>query len=168
MLGLGRERVVRVPADGQGRMRADALPALDGPTIVCMQAGNVNTGAFDPVARDLPRGRARPARGSTSTARSACGPRLRRRTAISRPASSSRTRGRPTRTSGSTFPTTAASCSCATPRALRAAMAASAPRISPQGDERDPHQFTPEMSRRARGVEVWAALRSLGRAGSPS
>ena len=49
MLGLGRERVVRVPADEQGRMRADALPALNGPAIVCAQAGNVNTGAFDPV-----------------------------------------------------------------------------------------------------------------------
>ncbi len=49
MLGLGRERVVRVPVDGQGRMRADALPAISGPTIVCVQAGNVNTGAFDPL-----------------------------------------------------------------------------------------------------------------------
>ena len=49
MLGLGRERVVRVPADGQGRMIATQLPPIDGPTIVCTQAGNVNTGAFDPI-----------------------------------------------------------------------------------------------------------------------
>ena len=49
MLGLGRERVVRVPVDGQGRMRADALPRLKAPAIVCIQAGNVNTGAFDPA-----------------------------------------------------------------------------------------------------------------------
>ncbi len=49
MLGLGRERVVRVPADGQGRMRPDALPDMNGPTIICIQAGNVNTGAFDPA-----------------------------------------------------------------------------------------------------------------------
>ena len=52
MLGLGRERVTRIEADGQGRMRPDALAAaldkLDGPTVVCLQAGNVNTGAFDP------------------------------------------------------------------------------------------------------------------------
>lgn len=48
LLGLGRNRVVRVPVDGQGRMRADALPTLSGPTILCVQAGNVNTGAFDP------------------------------------------------------------------------------------------------------------------------
>ena len=50
LLGFGRKRVVRVPVDGQGRMRADALPPLSGPTIVCVQAGNVNTGAFDPLA----------------------------------------------------------------------------------------------------------------------
>ena len=49
MLGLGRDRVVRVPVDAEGRMRADSLPRLRGPAIVCTQAGNVNTGAFDPV-----------------------------------------------------------------------------------------------------------------------
>lgn len=49
LLGLGRDRIVTVPTDGQGRMRADALPALSGPAIVCIQAGNVNTGAFDPA-----------------------------------------------------------------------------------------------------------------------
>ncbi len=50
LLGLGRERVMRVPVDGQGRMRASALPTLDERSIVCIQAGNVNTGAFDPAA----------------------------------------------------------------------------------------------------------------------
>ncbi|MCZ6507198.1 MAG: pyridoxal-dependent decarboxylase, partial [Acidobacteria bacterium] len=49
MLGLGRNRVLRVPTDDQGRMRADELPPLDGPAIICTQAGNVNTGAFDPI-----------------------------------------------------------------------------------------------------------------------
>src|SRR5690348_856490 len=57
MLGLGRSRVIRVPADGQGRMRADALPALDDHTLVCIQAGNVNTGAFDPAAEICSRAR---------------------------------------------------------------------------------------------------------------
>jgi aromatic-L-amino-acid decarboxylase len=50
MVGLGAERVERVPVDGQGRLRTDALPPLDERTIVCLQAGNVNTGAFDPAA----------------------------------------------------------------------------------------------------------------------
>jgi len=49
MLGLGRRRIVRVPADDRGRMRVDSLPRLTPATIVCVQAGNVNTGAFDPV-----------------------------------------------------------------------------------------------------------------------
>src|SRR5580700_11074502 len=49
MLGLGRSRLTRVPADDQGRIRLDALPPLDDQTIVCAQAGNVNSGAFDPA-----------------------------------------------------------------------------------------------------------------------
>ena len=49
MVGFGRDRVVRVPVDAQGRMRFDAFPDVDDRTIVCLQAGNVNTGAFDPV-----------------------------------------------------------------------------------------------------------------------
>src|SRR5947209_2071912 len=57
MLGLGRSRVVRVPVDGQGRMRADALPHLDERTILCLQAGNVNTGAFDPAGAICPEAR---------------------------------------------------------------------------------------------------------------
>src|SRR6185312_9516724 len=58
MLGLGRTRVVKVPVDGQGRMRLDAFPDISGPTIVCTQAGNVNTGAFDPIAEICQRGHA--------------------------------------------------------------------------------------------------------------
>src|SRR5690606_8938275 len=58
MLGLGRSRIVRVPADSQGRMRADALPVMSGPTIVCLQAGNVSTGAFDPFESIIPQARA--------------------------------------------------------------------------------------------------------------
>jgi glutamate/tyrosine decarboxylase-like PLP-dependent enzyme len=50
LLGLGRNRVVKIPVDAQGRMRVDALPSSSGPTIVCAQVGNVNTGACDAVA----------------------------------------------------------------------------------------------------------------------
>ncbi len=72
MLGFGRSRVVRVPVDNQGRMRAEGLPQLDGPAIVCLQAGNVNTGAFDPFPR-LAWERARRAPGCTCRVRSALG-----------------------------------------------------------------------------------------------
>src|SRR5690606_12511684 len=51
LVGLGRERVHVVPADGEGRLRADLLPDLAGPVLVCAQAGEVNTGAFDPFDR---------------------------------------------------------------------------------------------------------------------
>ena len=61
LLGLGRRRVVKVPADSQGRMRPNALPSLSEPTIVCVQAGNVNTGAFDPMREIV--GRVHAARG---------------------------------------------------------------------------------------------------------
>jgi hypothetical protein len=54
MLGLGSETALRVPVDAQGRMRPDellrVLAAVEGPAIVCAQAGNVNTGAIDPLA----------------------------------------------------------------------------------------------------------------------
>ena len=55
LLGLGSQRVTRVAVDEQGRMMADALPPISGPTIVCLQAGNVNTGAFDQAAEIIPR-----------------------------------------------------------------------------------------------------------------
>jgi Pyridoxal-dependent decarboxylase conserved domain len=58
LAGFGRNRVVRVPVDDQGRMRADAFPELSGPTIVCLQAGNVNSGAFDPATEIIPRAKA--------------------------------------------------------------------------------------------------------------
>src|SRR5689334_4373967 len=54
LLGLGRSRVVTVPVDDQGIMRSDALPEIASPAIVCIQAGNVNTGAFDPAGEILP------------------------------------------------------------------------------------------------------------------
>src|SRR5437870_8842384 len=55
LLGLGRERVISAPVDGQGRIRSDATPRLDADAIVCLQAGDVNTGAFDPAAEIIPR-----------------------------------------------------------------------------------------------------------------
>ena len=81
--GIGSGGTARVDVDDQGRMRAaaleEALRDVSGPTIVCAQAGEVNTGAFDPLRRDRGVCRARPAPGCTSTARSACGrPPLRR------------------------------------------------------------------------------------------
>ena len=58
ILGLGRSRVTRIPTDDQGRIRPELLPELDAMTIVCLQAGNVNTGAFDPCEEIIAKARA--------------------------------------------------------------------------------------------------------------
>ncbi len=166
VLGLGRDRVHRVPVDDQGRMRADALPPLDGRTIVCVQAGNVNSGAFDP-ARDICT-RARDA-GAWVHVDGAFGiwaaasPRYRHLTDGFELADS-------WATDAHKWPNAGYDCGIALvrdPDQLQAAMAATSAYFIP-GGEREPSQFTPEMSRRARGVELWAALASLGRSGLAS
>jgi hypothetical protein len=100
-------RRVRRSADDQGRMRADALPAVlagcDGPTIVCAQAGNVGSGAVDPMAAICAAAHQRPdsrRRGCTSTGRSDSGPRPARRCGTCAPVWTEPIPGRWTRTSG--------------------------------------------------------------------
>jgi len=163
LLGLGRERVHRVPVDGQGRMRADAVPPIDARTIVCIQAGNVNSGAFDPARDICARARAAGAWVHVDGAFglwAAASPRLRRLTDGFGDADS-------WSTDGHKWPNTVYDCGLAMvrdPLQLRGAMTATAAYFAPT-DLREPSQFTPEMSRRARAVELWAALRSLGREG---
>lgn len=163
LLGLGRERVVRVPVDGQGRMRAEALPDLSPATIVCIQAGNVNTGAFDPAADICAAARQAGAWVHVDGAFglwAAAAPARAHLAAGFAEADSWATDGHKWLNvpydSGITF--------CRNPEHLRGAMAATAAYLA-QSDQRQPMNYTPEMSRRARGVEIWAALRSLGRAG---
>ena len=163
MLGLGRERVVRVPVDGQGRMIAKQLPAAEGPTIVCMQAGNVNTGAFDPIGEVAARLRGT---GAWIHVDGAFG-----LWAAASPAKHSLASGVDLADSLATdahkwlnVPYDSGLVFVRDRRALNGAMSASAAYLI-EGQTRDPHLFVPEMSRRARAVEIWAALRSLGRRG---
>jgi glutamate/tyrosine decarboxylase-like PLP-dependent enzyme len=164
LLGLGRNRVVKVPVDGQGRMRAEALPKISGPTIICVQAGNVNTGAFDPIdqicsiAHD---------RGAWVHVDGAFG-----LWAAAAPSRAHLTKGIHNADSWATdahkYLNVPYDCGLAFVRnaeALRAAMAITAEYLPTESSERNPSDYTPELSRRARGVEVWAALRSLGRKG---
>ena len=168
MLGLGQERVQSVATDEQGRMRAAALESAlaqeEVPTIVCAQAGDINTGAFDPIL-EIVATAARTAPGVTSTAPSASGSRPARPGGRSSTATWAPTRGPRTGTSGSTSRTTAGSPPSRT-RAHSAAMASTSAYI-PDHDASTPWGFdwTPEFSRRARGIPVYAALRSLGRTG---
>ncbi|MDE3189173.1 MAG: aspartate aminotransferase family protein [Acidobacteriota bacterium] len=163
LLGLGRNRVVRVPADNQGRMRADALPHLDDRTVLCLQAGNVNTGAFDPAQAICPAARAAGAWIHVDGAFglwAAASPRYRHLTKGFEQADS-------WATDGHKWPNIGYDCGIALvrdPQALRAAMSIQAPYLV-KGEQREPSDYSPELSRRARGVELWAGLRSLGRSG---
>ncbi|MGH7601801.1 MAG: pyridoxal phosphate-dependent decarboxylase family protein [bacterium] len=164
LLGLGRSRVVKIPVDGQGRMRVEALPKIAGPTIVCVQAGNVNTGAFDPI--DLICSIAHDS-GAWVHVDGAFG-----LWASAAPARAHLTKGIQNADSWATdahkYLNVPYDCGLAFVRnaeALRAAMAITAEYLPTEGPERNPSDYTPELSRRARGVEVWAALRSLGRKG---
>jgi glutamate/tyrosine decarboxylase-like PLP-dependent enzyme len=163
MLGLGRERVVTVPADGQGRLRPDALPALRGPAIVCLQAGNVNTGAFDPAPPVIARAREA---GAWVHVDGAFG-----LWAAAAPGRAYLAAGLADADSWATdahkwlnVPYDSGLALVRDEAALQAAMGMSAAYL-PDAGVRDPADSTPELSRRARGVEVWAALRNLGRSG---
>ncbi len=164
MLGLGRSRVLRVPVDGQGRMRPDALPEITGPTIVCVQAGNVNTGAFDPVGEICaiahPAGAWVHVDGAFGLW-AAAAPSLRHLYEGVAQADSWATDAH----KWLNVPYDSGLAFVRHPDALRAAMAISAEYLPTEGPQRNPSDYTPELSRRARGVEVWAALRALGRSG---
>ncbi|MFT3789824.1 MAG: pyridoxal-dependent decarboxylase [Rudaea sp.] len=163
ILGLGRNRVVRVPVDAQGRMRADALPSPAGPAIVCAQVGNVNTGACDDVAAI----RARIGGAAWLHVDGAFG--LWARAAPSR---APLVHGLESADSWATdahkwlnVPYDSGLAFVRDANALSAAMAITAEYLPTDSPWRNPSDFTPELSRRARGVDVWAALRSLGRDG---
>lgn len=164
MLGLGRSRVTVVPADEQGRMRADALPALDRNTVVCIQAGNVNSGAFDP-AGEICR-RAHDA-GAWVHVDGAFGP-----WALVSPAYAPLAEGVTDADSWAidchkwlNVPYDSGIVAVREAQHLRRALSWGNAAYLTQSAEREPWQFTPDASRRARGIELWAALRSLGRQG---
>ena len=157
-LGLGTACVIPVETDDQGRMLPDALRAalreLEGPTIVCASAGNVNTGSIDPLERDRRRRRRRPARGSTSTARSASGPPRARRSGTWSPARSAPTRWATDMHKWLNVPYDSGVAFCAHPDAHRAAMGVRASYLihADPGGPRDQLDWNPEFSRRARGL----------------
>jgi glutamate/tyrosine decarboxylase-like PLP-dependent enzyme len=163
LAGFGSKRVTIVEADGQGRMRAEKLPRLSERTIVCIQAGNVNTGAFDPASEIC---KAAKEQGAWVHVDGAFG-----LWACISPKYEHLTRGFDQADSWATdahkWPNVGYDSGLAIVRdgaALRASMGIAAPYLEP-GSRREPMHHTPEASRRARGVELWAALKSLGRSG---
>jgi glutamate/tyrosine decarboxylase-like PLP-dependent enzyme len=168
-LGLGRERIKSVATDAQGRMDAASLRRVvgrcRGPLIVCTQAGNVNTGAFDPLPEIV---EAVHERGGWVHVDGAFG-----LWAAASPALAHLVRGAAGADSWATdghkwlnVPYDSGIVIVADAAAHRAAMTiAAAYLVQTEGHERDPFDYVPEFSRRARGFTVWAALRSLGRRG---
>lgn len=164
VIGLGRNRVIKVPVDDQGRMRADAMPSVSGPTIVCVQSGNLNTGAFDPADEICDRVAGT---GAWVHVDGAFG--LWARTA---PTRAEYARGIERADSWATdghkwlnVPYDSGIAFVRDADALRASMAVTAEYLPSASEHRNPSDFTPELSRRARGVDIWAALRALGRSG---
>ena len=168
-LGLGTAAIREVEADGQGRMRPDALAGMlrgrSGPTIVCAQVGNLNTGALDRVGEVCEVAHQAQAWVHVDGAFGLW--------AAASPSLRPLTRGVELADSWATdahkwlnVPYDSGIAICAHPQAHRAAMTGSASYF-PQaaGRERDPMDWNPELSRRARGFALWAALRSLGAAG---
>jgi glutamate/tyrosine decarboxylase-like PLP-dependent enzyme len=165
-LGLGAPALV--PVDDQGRLRPDALAAtlstVDGPAIVCLQAGNVHSGAYDPLGPAIALAREHGAWVHVDGAFglwAAVSPRLRHLVDGARDADSWATDAHKTLN----VPYDCGIAVVARRRALRSAMGMRASYLVHDQERPDPLDTVPELSRRARGVPVWAALRSLGRSG---
>jgi glutamate/tyrosine decarboxylase-like PLP-dependent enzyme len=169
LVGLGTDSIVAVEADGQGRMSPTALRTAlrdgSGPTVVCAQLGNVNTGALDPIGEicDIAADA-----GAWVHVDGAFG-----MWAAASPAMRPLVAGVDRADSWATdahkwlnVPYDSGLVFCANPEAHRAAMSMQASYFAQAaGDERDPFDYNPEASRRARGLPIYAALRSLGRSG---
>lgn len=160
LLGFGRDRVIRVPVDSQGRMVASDIPKLRGPAIICAQLGNVNTGACDPIGHicDIAQSAGAWVHVDGAFGLWAATAPARRHLVEGMTAADSWA------TDGHKWLNTPQDCGIAIVRdreALRRAMAISAAYYGPLA-KREPMQWCPDSSRRARAVELWAALRFLG------
>ena len=167
LLGFGDRSFVVVPADAQGRMQpdalADALGAGEGPAIVCAQAGNVSSGALDPLDRIADACEAAGAWLHVDGAFglwAAASPRFRHLAAGHDRADSWAVDGH----KWLNVPYDCGIAFCAHPAAHADSMAVAASYLQ-RADGRSPSDWVPESSRRARGFAVYAALRELGRNG---
>ncbi len=163
LLGFGTDKIDYVPCDRQGRINIDALPSLDSSTIVLLQAGNVNSGASDPIAAVAAAAKKSGAwvhvDGAFGLWAAACEKTAEQLTGYE--AADSWV------VDGHKWLNTPYDCGiaiCKNPEAVHHAMATQAPYLKAGGDAA-PKDMVPEFSRSARGVEIWAALRSLGREG---
>lgn len=163
MLGLGRDRAVRVPVDDQGRIRPDHVPDIAGPTILCLQAGNVNSGAFDPATEIISPARAGGAWVHVDGAFGLWA----RASGTLEPLAAGLEAADSWATDAHKWLNVPYDCGAAFVRsqeALQRAMSITGAYLL-KGERRNAIDVTPDSSRRARAIEVWAALKSLGRSG---
>ena len=163
ILGLGKDRLIQVPTDEQGRMRADLLPELGNNTLLILQAGNVNSGAFDPFVEICSKARAADAWVHIDGAFglwAAASPRLKHLTAGIELADSWSVDAHKTLNA----PYDSGLIFCRHRDALTQALHMTGSYII-YSENRDGMLYSADMSRRARAVELWATLMALGRSG---
>lgn len=163
ILGLGKDRLIQVPTDEQGRMRADLLPELDSNTLLILQAGNVNSGAFDPFVEICSKARTADAWVHIDGAFglwAAASPKLNHLTAGIELADSWSVDAHKTLNA----PYDSGLILCHHRDALTQALHMTGSYII-YSENRDGMLYSPDMSRRARAVELWATLMALGRSG---
>jgi len=164
LLGMGCERVTKIPTDSMGRMLADKIPKPNGPTIICVQAGDVNAGCFDPIDQVINEFKTDDvwihvdgAYGLwvlTSSKYKHLGKGIERADSWLVDAHK-----------WLNVPYDSGIAIVKKVESLRSAMSISTSYLKSTPGKRQPSEYTPELSRRARGIEVWAAIASLGREG---
>jgi glutamate/tyrosine decarboxylase-like PLP-dependent enzyme len=163
LAGFGLDEIIKVPTDDQGRIIAEKIPELDASTLLCLQAGNVNTGAIDPIKKICLQAKEKGAwvhidgafglwaRVSRDKSQLAEGCELADSWAIDLH-------------KWLNVPYDSGLVICKEPQVLQNALSVSAAYL-PDSVEPEPYFNTPEMSRRARAIDTWAAMYSLGRKG---
>lgn len=163
LAGLGRERIIRVPADEEGRIIVEKIPHTNGPTIICTQAGNVNTGNSDDVNSICERVTNKNTWVHVDAAFglwAAASPKYKYLLKGIEKADSWGADAH----KWLNVPYDCGLIFVKNKEALVQAMSSAASYL-PMSAVREPYQYVPEMSREARGVAVWAALKSLGKKG---
>ena len=164
MLGLGRNRVIKVPVDDQGRMDTQQFPEIQDNTIIITQAGNINSGSFDPIVEICQRAEGKNTWvhvdgafglwAMASAKHKHLGAGLRQADSWATDAHK-----------WLNVPYDSGLAFVKHPHALKAAMAITASYLPSENAGRNPSDYTPELSRRARGIDVYAVLRQLGKSG---
>ncbi len=164
MLGMGNERVTKVPTDHNGRMLIDKIPKPSGPAIICVQAGDVNSGCFDQIDEIINRFKSDDVwihvDGAFGLWVLVSGKYKHLGQGIEKADSWSVDAHK-----WLNVPYDSGIALVRNAEALRSAMSVRTSYLKSTPGKRQPNEFTPELSRRARGIEIWTAIATLGKKG---